>query len=696
MADRLRVGNQLLIQQALHGYTDGHRLISASMQLPAGDAKTVLVFSDSSGGCGWAEDSGYLTGYPLREFGYFALARTWQAPEMSRPGCVWTHTLFVEFSDLANVDSLDGLMALFRRPSAKPSSTDYAEPLVIERGVEPKVVEIGQEESAWCRQLLTALYEYPKDKIIGVTPLFDPEPLLLAIWSQQWPRLRRSFCFCTSTAMDRSNSQLQFDLQLLPSRDRVVAARFPQSKNLTECVPTIAPWIDDAIADMFKSRDSSLRSFLLRVGSEIQTGRAAFTDLVSFHRLLTDADLQPEAVDAALSVSLNSFPNALAVGLKTLVGKAAKHAGHLSKDAHDFLLQNLSQLDKETLQTEAEKIGEATWALSPLRFCELFEGSENEVIVGTRTLNTISSEQLIEGCHKHSSVVSRILSHRPELTSVPLFWEVESIDEPAFNFLRNNQDQCSQAIVAMLECGARHLAWKAFATLGSREVWGTLAPAMDRALEEEKRDLQPWIEWINASLFDPSEVAEVLVKGRFHTKKPLAMIARMSHPEQIPNDYGDDPWVLAMRGAKGMLPPSDDVYLMCYLLARAMGSRTRNCTDLAVLAFDRVYQAAAKDSIQSDAWCMLDNLLPEPRFWDSWDRCERLRNAMSKLFVERELAPLVFANLTTDDRVFSELVRTTKFCRGGRSYLRLVRKALWEGSNSRSASRINAVDLVLD
>ena len=93
---------------------------------------------------------------------------------------------------------------------------------------------------------------------------------------------------------------------------------------------------------------------------------------------------------------------------------------------------------------------------------------------------------------------------------------------------------------------------------------------------------------------------------------------------------------------------------------------------------------------------MLDSLLPEPRFWDSWDRCERLRNAMTKLFVERELTPLIFANLTTDDRVFSELVRTTKFCKGGRSYLKQVRKALREGNNSRNASRINAINLVLD
>lgn len=694
MADRLIVGNQLLIQQSLHGYTDGHRLISASMQLPAGDAKTVLVLSDSSGGFGWSEDSGYLTGYPLREFGCFALARTWQAPEMSRPGCVWTHTLFIDFSDLANLGSLDALLALFRRPtSSKPSSTDYAEPLVMERGGEPKLSIIEPDESTWCRQLLSAIYEYPKDKIIAVIPPFDPEPLVLALWSQQWPRLRRSFCFCTSTTMDRSNSQLQFDLQLVPARDRGVALRFPQSRNLTEIVPTIAPWIDDAIADLFKPRDSLLRSFLFRVGSEIPIGRAAFPALVSFHRLLTDADSQPEAVDAAIMLSSTSFLNALTIGLSMLAGKAAKHAGHLSKDAHNFLLRHLSQLDEKTLKTEAEKIGKATWELSPLRFCELFDEKDNGVFVGKQTLDTLSSEQLIEGCHKYSSVVPQILRHRPELTAEPLFWNAESIDEPAFTFMGNNWEQRSPAIAAMLKSGERRLAQKAFARLGSQEVWRVLAPAMDHAKEKEQYDWQPWIV---ASLAEPGEIAKVLAEGRFHTKRPLAMIARMSHPDQIPNDYGDDAWALAMRQAKGPLPHLDDVYLMCYLLTRALGSRTRNCADLAVLAFDCVYQEMARDSIQSDAWRMLDDLLPEQRFWDSWDRCDRLRNAMSKLFIEKDLAPLMFANLTTDDNVFTELTRNTRFCKGGRSYLKRVRKALQEESYSQNATRINSIDLTLD
>jgi hypothetical protein len=663
--------------------------------LPAGDAKTVLVLSDSSGGSGLTEDAGYLTGYPLREFGYFALARTWSAPEMSRPGCVWTHTLFVDFADLANLGSIEALLASFRRPAAKTPFSEYAEPLIIERGLVPKAIEIAQEKSNWCRQLLTALYEYPKDKIIASPPPFDPEPLILAVWTQQWPRLRRSFCFCTSTAMDRSVGQLQFDFQLLTTRDRGAASRFPQSRNLTECEPTSAPWMDDIISDMFNTRNSSLRSFLHRVGGEVQTGRAAFLTLVKFRRLLIDADSQPAAVDEAITAALTYFSNNLIVSQFMLVKKAAKHAGHLSKDSHDFLLQHLSELDSETLQSEAEKIGVATWIISPMRFCELLEGSKNEVTIGTLTLFILSSEQLIEGLHKQPdvNVVAQILSYRPDLTAVPSFWEAEPLDEPALAFLSKNQNRCAQAIAAMIECGERRLARKAFVSLGSQNVWKALAPAMDRALESELYELQPWLD---ASLVDLCGIAEVLAEGQFHTKKSLAMIVRSTQPDSIPNDYGDDPWMLAMQAARGNLTQSDEVYLMSYLLARALGGRSRNPAGLAVLTLDCVYFEAARNSIQSDAWYLLDSRLPHPKFWASWDRCERLRYAMSNMFIEMDLAPRVFANLTSDDNVFTELVRTAKFTKRGRQYLKLVKKALREENESNNASRISTIDIELD
>ena len=129
MAHGLTVVQAPQLHQALHGYADGHRQLALSTTLKPRDQKRLLALSDISGPGARLDDDGYLTGYPLAESGYFALGRTWLAPEMPRPGCVWTHTLLIDFTDLAALDTLTGLLDLFRRPLAASVTSAYSNPV---------------------------------------------------------------------------------------------------------------------------------------------------------------------------------------------------------------------------------------------------------------------------------------------------------------------------------------------------------------------------------------------------------------------------------------------------------------------------------------------------------------------------------------------------------------------------------------
>ncbi|MGP1684968.1 MAG: GAP1-N1 domain-containing protein, partial [Giesbergeria sp.] len=66
----------IIVHQALHGYSEGHRQFACSAELTPNDARLVLVMSDASGSGVTAEGISYLTGYPLPESGLYALART--------------------------------------------------------------------------------------------------------------------------------------------------------------------------------------------------------------------------------------------------------------------------------------------------------------------------------------------------------------------------------------------------------------------------------------------------------------------------------------------------------------------------------------------------------------------------------------------------------------------------------------------
>src|SRR3954463_7223741 len=103
------------IEQNLHGYADGHRLLAGSVALSRQAKYLTLGLSDMSGRSMVPGFEEYLTGYPLSDGTYYAFARTWYALEMERPGCVWTHTLLIGAKDLGGVMELGSLRRLFRR-----------------------------------------------------------------------------------------------------------------------------------------------------------------------------------------------------------------------------------------------------------------------------------------------------------------------------------------------------------------------------------------------------------------------------------------------------------------------------------------------------------------------------------------------------------------------------------------------------
>jgi|SRR6266850_1440297 len=206
------------IQQTLHGYSDGHRLLEASRALPRKTERTVLILSDMSGPTMLRGFDTYLTGYPLSEAGVYAFARTWYAAEMPRPGCVWTHTLFIENADLARIADPRALLGLFTRPQSGQALSQYRSPLTLP-GTSRNSEGVDQNRAleSIAINTLAALYGSPD------MPIYIPadsseryEDLILAIWTQQWPRLRRSFRFCTGSLSIRAIDDEAFDVQVVP------------------------------------------------------------------------------------------------------------------------------------------------------------------------------------------------------------------------------------------------------------------------------------------------------------------------------------------------------------------------------------------------------------------------------------------------------------------------------------------------
>ncbi len=115
------------IEQLLHGYDNGHRLLAGSVLLKnIADMDLIAIMSDWSEYVATDGESSYITAYPLEESGYYVIARTWYANEMKRPGCVWTHSLLIPFNGLNSIDDFKRLSTLFVRPDVESHFDIYS------------------------------------------------------------------------------------------------------------------------------------------------------------------------------------------------------------------------------------------------------------------------------------------------------------------------------------------------------------------------------------------------------------------------------------------------------------------------------------------------------------------------------------------------------------------------------------------
>ena len=196
------------IEQLLHGYDNGHRLLAGSVLLKNNtEMDAVAALSD------WSEyvapdggESSYLTAYPLRDSGYYVIAKTWYADEMKRPGCVWTHSLLLPFDVLNHLDDFKRLNKIFKRPSLDGSLDEYSrtieyenknysaddyKPVSIDRQIEARVLQAFLNTGGE-----PVVFEAQKDNEVL-------EDALLAAMNTLPQQLLQKTSWCTGTAYIR-------------------------------------------------------------------------------------------------------------------------------------------------------------------------------------------------------------------------------------------------------------------------------------------------------------------------------------------------------------------------------------------------------------------------------------------------------------------------------------------------------------
>lgn len=203
------------IEQTLHGYENGHQLLAASIQLPEHSRRIMDELSDLAGRSVDDEKYEYYSGYPILGGGMYVIAKTWHADEMSRPGCVWTHSFIISIEDMGKIKNPADILRLFARPKEN-DYVSYSKTLVLNENQREDAFQ-WDEMRLW--YIVNAVFGSGRNTLVVLDDLADNYimELLLSVFLML-PEVLKRFTFSTLSYMNRMYDSKEFSFQMVSSR----------------------------------------------------------------------------------------------------------------------------------------------------------------------------------------------------------------------------------------------------------------------------------------------------------------------------------------------------------------------------------------------------------------------------------------------------------------------------------------------
>lgn len=284
----------IIVNQALHGYQNGHQLLAASTNLSLKAKRTLLFQSDLTGSIQVGFES-YITGYPIKETNHYVFARTWYAQEMERPGCVWTHSLLLDLADIGKLPDLSILNSLFKRPKINSFDSYNSELIFDAVKISIALKKNESEINDYMGAIMEALYQSPNTTcLIPQNSSQNLENEILNIWSEQWPRLRRNFTFCTGALNLKVLEGEEYDLQIIP--EKLTSNINRQSKN-SNVVNFEQTHFDDWLNILKKYDRKEIHRFLWTFGADVEGKRSNYIPLLKLFQSLHSPDFSLSEVN---------------------------------------------------------------------------------------------------------------------------------------------------------------------------------------------------------------------------------------------------------------------------------------------------------------------------------------------------------------------------------------------------------------
>lgn len=666
------------VEQVLYGYRDGHRRLAGSAPpLESQGEQAMLTLSDLAAP-GNRSFHAYLTGFPLAGGHRYVLARTWPADEIHRPGAVWTHALLIPVTHLAHLEDPAQMLRAFRRPTPNDQRhlDFYRHPPSFDSSAKPTDGRVDHNE---LKAALAALYRTPNAPVVAPgSPDSSTDHLVMALWRQQWPRLRRTFSFCTWVTVARKVYGRNLDLYIAPPGAGRSLMRDLDGAVAADHAETQPPaWVDSLATDALSSRPTELRYFLWRYAADINSTREAMLPLLNVRTTLMENDRPTVAELSNLAGFVcSSFPSPSdAVALKRALFGPPDDREHAADD--DAVLIALAERYPSCLEAQALDVrlrSSRLWSSPANHVQRLLEASgggdmapstlRGAIVYGLASTARATELQLLDS---KPALVAPMANARIELLSIPDAWRksggeqerlLDAIDASHDHELEPHvvegtwtraRDQLVDALVA--RTGLERILAAVMET-GEKRGWTNVASSWTRLLSEH------------------SDVTMSLLSDeRSVSPRTASALARHLNPL--------DPAVRSLD-CSFWIPLTDQpqadsrTAVATATFAFAVGLRCSGDASERLLAwaFPTVHAAAIRQRLPATRWDWIDPWLPSGKPWKRWDRAERLRRFIAHAIVEERWRSDSIIMALPDPELFIEVIGRVRGIPGSEDVLR--------------------------
>lgn len=655
------VGGKMKIDHCLFGYDDGHQLIASS--LPLDSASSLLTeLSDLAPGTIFGKSDGYWTGLPVASLGRYVLMKTWPAPEMSRPGCVWTHALLLEPSYLEMIQDLSILKSLVVRPLKPLDREVYRKKLDVELSNASLLTE--RLNSKLVRELMLSLYG-PENLPISINFPGELDTPIFSVWSQQWPKLRRNFRFQTAATRSVGKSDsIRFDATAsLRSED--ISSDIKEEQNVD--------WLGVAVDDVLSGEESSsLRKFLWMYGRDVRLQRGSFKPLVKVRELLYSNKLHSEIeVIALVSEAFPEFNDAIIL-------KQSLVNGELCQSAQISVIKHiLSPRYMENLFPEPSKIGlsklKALWPSKADEVLQLICYADNskkkfaEHIVST-LYDAIATNDFWGSTGLYPDIRTKMTKNNPAF----IFESEPNLDDDTLlqivPSIPHGVDGVHEFLYALLKRSSKELADCVFNKFPKMSFSAVIS-----AMNNRDKGVSKY--WKSILLQHP----EILLKGDvLEGVSRVSLLLELARGLDIRSDIvmnaGISPWYLALECSKHDIEGDDLDLFGCFLVIIACGHDDKYGPKIIESFFDIIHKRIITNALSSDARALLTHFLPNLGWFFNWDFGQRFRIFVANTYIKYQWSTESFSSLAKNKKERAMLASSAALLEGGTTYA----DALWK------------------